>query len=121
MFGRNARTKTNIPIPPIQWLKLRQNNNPLLIDSISERIVEPVVVKPDTVSKKASKKLGISLLIINGRHPKRLIKIQLRLTIINPSFAKKELLSFLMKNISIELIRTKINMEIIKGKYSDLS
>ena len=47
-------------MPPIQWEKLRQNSVPWLSASTSVRIVEPVVVKPETVSKKASTKDGIS-------------------------------------------------------------
>mgnify|MGYP000013346713 FL=1 len=47
-------------MPPIQWEKLRQNSVPWLSASTSVRIVEPVVVKPETVSKKASAKDGIS-------------------------------------------------------------
>ena len=48
-------TNPSPPIPPIQWVRLRQKAMPLGSASISVRIVDPVVVKPDTVSKKASK------------------------------------------------------------------
>lgn len=37
-------------MPPIQWLKLRQKRLACDRDSTSERILEPVVVKPETVS-----------------------------------------------------------------------
>ena len=47
-------TNTRIPIPPIQWVKLRQKSIPRLRASTSGRMVAPVVVKPLTVSKNAS-------------------------------------------------------------------
>ena len=53
-MGRMAMTNTSTPIPPTQWVKLRQNRPPRLRGSISVRMLEPVVVKPETVSKKAS-------------------------------------------------------------------
>ena len=52
--GRIASAKTITPIPPIKCVKLRQNNRLLDKDSISSKIVEPVVVKPLTVSNKLS-------------------------------------------------------------------
>jgi len=51
---------TIIPIPPIQWVALRQNKIPFGIDSISVKIEEPVVEYPDKVSKKASVMFGIA-------------------------------------------------------------
>ena len=53
-IGRMAMTNTSTPMPPTQWVKLRQNKPPRLRGSISVRMLEPVVVKPETVSKKAS-------------------------------------------------------------------
>ena len=47
-------TKTSTPIPPIQWVKLRQNNRQWGNTSTSGIILDPVVVKPETVSKNAS-------------------------------------------------------------------
>ena len=47
-------------MPPTQWEKLRQNSMPWLMASTSVRMVEPVVVKPETISKKASVYEGIS-------------------------------------------------------------
>ena len=43
-------------MPPTQCVKLRQNSSPLLIDSICapSMMEAPVVVKPETASKKAS-------------------------------------------------------------------
>ena len=52
--GMTAIRKTSTPMPPTQWEKLRQNSIPWLMDSTSVRMVEPVVVKPETISKKAS-------------------------------------------------------------------
>ena len=52
--GSTAITNTSTPMPPTQWEKLRQNSMPWLIASTSVRMVEPVVVKPETISKKAS-------------------------------------------------------------------
>ena len=45
---------TSTPMPPTQWVKLRQNSSPWLMDSTSVRMEAPVVVKPLTVSKNAS-------------------------------------------------------------------
>ena len=45
---------TSTPMPPTQWVKLRQNSSPWLMASTSVRIDAPVVVKPLTVSKNAS-------------------------------------------------------------------
>ena len=47
-------TNTRMPMPPIQWVKLRQKIIPRLRASTSGRMVAPVVVKPLTVSKNAS-------------------------------------------------------------------
>ena len=49
--GRIATANTNIPMPPNQWVKLRQNRIPCGKCSISVRIVAPVVLKPDIDSK----------------------------------------------------------------------
>ncbi len=51
-IGRTASMKTSIPMPPTQCVKLRQNSTLIGRASISESIVAPVVVKPETVSKK---------------------------------------------------------------------
>jgi hypothetical protein len=52
--GANAKVNTNTPIPPIQRVKLLQNN--MLRGRISTfvNIVAPVVVNPEAVSNKAS-------------------------------------------------------------------
>jgi len=58
-IGRMAMTNTRTPMPPTQWVKLRQNRMPRFSDSTSVRMVAPVVVKPETVSKKQSTKLSM--------------------------------------------------------------
>jgi hypothetical protein len=59
-MGKMASDRTIIPIPPSQCVKLLQNNIPCDKDSISFRIEDPVVVKPDMVSKNASVKFGMA-------------------------------------------------------------
>ena len=54
VFEVTAITNTRTPMPPIQCVKLRQNKMPLLSDSTSVTMEAPVVVKPLTVSKRAS-------------------------------------------------------------------
>ena len=54
LMGRMAMTNTSTPMPPTQWVKLRQNRLPRLSGSTAVRMDAPVVVKPETVSKKAS-------------------------------------------------------------------
>jgi len=46
---------TRMPMPPNQWVKLRQKSIPLSSASTSVRMLAPVVVKPETVSNTASK------------------------------------------------------------------
>ena len=50
-------------MPPIQWVNARQKSIPLGRCSTVSRIVAPVVVKPETVSKMQSIILGIDPLI----------------------------------------------------------
>ena len=47
--------KTSTPMPPIQWERLRQSSTPQLSSSTLATTEAPVVVKPETISKKASK------------------------------------------------------------------
>ena len=54
LVGMMASRNTSTPMPPIQWLKLRQNSSACPSASTSERMEAPVVVKPDTISKSAS-------------------------------------------------------------------
>ena len=74
-------------MPPIQWVKLRQNSMEWLMPSTLVRMEAPVVVKPETVSKKASMKLGISPLITKGRAPMADTVSQVRAVIRKPSLA----------------------------------
>ena len=96
-FGESARRNTSTPMPPSQWLKLRQYIIPGESASTSPKIEEPVVVNPDTISNRASTKFGISLEKTNGRHPKKLIAIQLPATQTIPSLAKNLRVEFLQK------------------------
>ena len=52
--GSTATVSTTIPIPPSHWVSERQNSTDRGRASMSVRIVAPVVVNPDIVSKKAS-------------------------------------------------------------------
>ncbi len=60
LMGMIASRNTRTPMPPIQWVKLRQNREQWESASTSLKMLAPVVVKPDTVSKSASVKDGIS-------------------------------------------------------------
>ena len=53
-LGSIAITKTIIPIPPTQWVKLRQKSTPWVNTSTLGIMEAPVVVKPLTISKNAS-------------------------------------------------------------------
>ena len=74
-----------MPIPPIQWVKLRQNSIQWERASTSSITLAPVVVKPDTVSKRALTKFGIAPERKKGRAPIRLIIIQLSPVATQPS------------------------------------
>ena len=89
--GRIARMNTRIPIPPIQWEKLLHIRVAWDISSTLGIILEPVVVKPDTISNMASMIWGISPLMTKGMHPKKLNTIHPRETVTNPSLAKTSL------------------------------
>ena len=81
-----AIIKTNIPIPPMNRVKLLQKRRELLRTSISGITVAPVVVNPLTISNTESIYEGTSPLIHRGRAPNSDINIQERETIANPSF-----------------------------------
>ena len=68
-MGMTAMRNTSTPMPPIQCVKLRQNSPERDRLSTSLRMEAPVVVKPETVSKKASTKRGISPPITKGSAP----------------------------------------------------
>ena len=53
--GTSIRIKTSTPMPPIQWEKLRQKSEVWDRASTSGRMEEPVVVKPETISNRASR------------------------------------------------------------------
>ena len=86
--GSIASTNTSTPIPPTKCVKLRQKSIPRPSDSISVSMLAPVVVKPDTVSKKASTKDGMHPSMTNGRAPISDMMIHDSPTVTNPSFAK---------------------------------
>ncbi len=52
--------RTMIPMPPSHWVRLRQRRTPFGSPSTALKMLEPVVVKPETLSKKASVKPGIA-------------------------------------------------------------
>jgi hypothetical protein len=56
--GRKATERTIIPIPPNQWVRLRQNKIPMGLSSMELKTVAPVVVMPETDSNTASTKEG---------------------------------------------------------------
>lgn len=58
-MGRMATDKTTMPMPPNHWVRLRQNSNSGGKASTLLRMLLPVVVKPDMVSKNASVNEGI--------------------------------------------------------------
>ena len=87
VMGRMAITNTSTPMPPTQWVKLRHIRQPRLMASTSWRMLAPVVVKPDTVSKKASTKWGMSPHRTKGIAPKADNRIQASATTANPSRA----------------------------------
>ena len=85
LSGTMARRKTSTPIPPIQCVKLRHRSEQCESTSTSERMLAPVVVKPDIVSKRASVKDVISPVMQKGMQPTKLSRIQARDVLIQPS------------------------------------
>ena len=79
--SRNTRT----PMPPIQWVKLRHSRMPLGRSSTPGRMLAPVVVKPDTVSNRASTGLGMQPVSTKGTAPTTEMTIQLRAVAAKPS------------------------------------
>lgn len=77
--------KTTIPTPPIKWVDERQKSNPLGSVSTSVRIVAPVVVKPDTDSKKAFAKVKFPPHIRYGSIPNMHERSHAKMVIANPS------------------------------------
>ena len=83
--GSSESRNTSTPMPPIQWVKLRQNKMPLGRLSTSGRMLAPVVVKPDTVSNRASTGLGMQPVSTKGTAPTTEMTIQLRAVAAKPS------------------------------------
>jgi hypothetical protein len=54
LSGIKISTNTRIPIPPIQWEKLRQKRVEWDKRESSSTMLAPVVVNPDIISKQAS-------------------------------------------------------------------
>ena len=52
--GRTTRTNITTPTPPNQWVEARQKRSPRGSASTLLRLVDPVVVKPETASNHAS-------------------------------------------------------------------
>lgn len=74
-----------MPMPPSQWVRLRHMRIPRGTRSISVRTEAPVVVKPETDSKKAStNELNVSE-NRKGKAPTTPAPIQPRATIAIPS------------------------------------
>src|SRR5699024_3197340 len=86
LTGISIRINTSTPMPPIQWEKLLQNRLTWERASTSDRMEEPVVVKPETISNRASTKEGISPVSTKGTAPNRLRTTQARAAAANPSF-----------------------------------
>ena len=89
IFGISASVSTSTPMPPTQWVKLRQNSSPFGSASTSVRIVEPVVVKPEVASKKQSTSEGMLPWKKNGSPPKNDTRIHPSATIAKPSRARR--------------------------------
>jgi hypothetical protein len=51
MAGKMARARVMMPMPPSQWVRLRQKSRPRGRASMSVMMVAPVVVKPLMISK----------------------------------------------------------------------
>ena len=52
--GRTTRTNITTPTPPNQWVEARKKRSPRGSASTLLRLVDPVVVKPETASNQAS-------------------------------------------------------------------
>jgi hypothetical protein len=110
-------TRTIIPIPPIQCVKLRQNKMDFGSASMSVKMEEPVVVNPDTDSKNALINEGMLPEKTYGRLPIKVIKIQLAVTVKYASFIFNSefcISDFETRNKN-ELIANAIIKEIKKG------
>ena len=91
---------------------------PLGNDSMSFKIDEPVVVKPDIVSKKALVRSGIELLKIKGKLPKNENKTQTSVTIMNPSRLPISFFTFGVKANIIKPVAEQIRVESARALIS---
>jgi hypothetical protein len=114
-------TSTIIPRPPIQCVRLLQNNIEKGRFSTSVNIEDPVVVKPDDDSKKASTNEGIVPLKIYGRAPMSEKIIHDNVTEIKPSLLLS-FSSFAFPDTPKKMKKSKIEIpeERIKGKKDSL-
>ena len=87
--GRMANDRTMMPMPPIQWVRLRQNRMPRGRDSTSVSMLASVVVKPDMVSKKASVYDGMAPENTKGKAPKAASDSHENVTTAKPSFGSR--------------------------------
>ena len=85
LFSIMASAKTSTPIPPIKWAKLRQKRSECVKTLTSGKMVAPVVVNPELISKKASMMLGICPDKTKGSAPKKDQSTQQSATINIPS------------------------------------
>ena len=87
--GSRAAVRMSTPIPPSQWVKDRQNSSPMGSPSMAVRMVAPVVVKPEMVSKKQSINGPNRPENQKGSAPNTPNSTQIRPTVKKPSRAKK--------------------------------
>ena len=76
-------------MPPTQWVVARQSITPWGKFSKFVTTEAPVVVNPDTASKKAYSNRGRNPESMNGRAPHTLIRIQPMAVMIKPSFRRR--------------------------------
>ena len=121
LTGMMASKKTSTPMPPTQWVKLRQKRRPLGSPSTAGRMEAPVVVKPETVSKRASTRFGMAPDKKKGRQPKKLMAIQARLTQTRPSLARKPVSAFRQSQRSRRYTPALMSAERVKPSAADPS
>src|SRR5918998_191304 len=80
IVGATATKRTTIPIPPSHWVWLRQKSMEGVSASISERSVDPVVVKPLIPSKVESRRLVNVPSMMYGIPPSSAASTQARVT-----------------------------------------
>ena len=91
--GISAIANTRIPMPPIQWVKERQNRIPFGSTSTSVRIDAPVVENPEQDSKNASIGFGMLPVTTKGTAPTAAEKNQHSVTTRKPSLTRRVLKS----------------------------